>query len=489
MNPHTVIDTPENLRQIQLESANYCVKVCNDTNVKALLNTISEFLNRTVYGGMCFALRSQYGIFMILEDEPNAKINTSIAPMNPHIYELSAVNRMKREIVKMQFPHPYFHNPPVSKPTTIKSLYENTLEMRFDIELEATVRRSVGKLTADFIKTIVNKFYFNPKLPTNLEWKKRVLKLTEMIMLESGERRLEVKTGAISHNMRYMEHIYHMCFGSFIQKQNAPENEHKYIYSMTNKINTFASIINNFGKGQNSALSLTFLCFKDVAEYKTFEDFTKELLNFNPGDFIFANILEFDMAKVFGNTTKLFKLLNPDGLFNNTCTQNALLIADVACDLLPIMLCEMLLFMVLYHVAMKYSSVYEKMIIRFKKAYDNGQGCFTVLQSFPGLFSILCYVAKRYGGHDLEFLSILEGICSSRGLNRTRYISHLKKVAVDLGIICLELLDSIMRFDLPRMISDFEVKILRQRYYDFNLGEFEQHFRNSTFLITNTFVV
>ena len=75
---------------------------------------------------------------------PGAKISISTAPMNPGMYELSSVNRMKREIVNMQFPHPYFHNPPLSKPLNTKSLYEKVLEMRQDIEMEAMIRRSVG---------------------------------------------------------------------------------------------------------------------------------------------------------------------------------------------------------------------------------------------------------------------------------------------------------------------------------------------------------
>lgn len=457
----------------------------SDERVKRTLNGVSEFLNRTVYGGLCYALRSEYGDVL-------SNVRKWTAPINSSLYQTPAVYRMRREVLEKEQPRPYFHNPPAFKKVddTTKSLYEKVLEMRRDVEKEMMIRRSVGKMSANFIKKIVNKLYFNPshKKPTNLEWKNRVIKLTKMTILPNGERRLEVKTGAISYNLQYMEKVYEACFAPFVQKQT-PDNAHKYIYAMTNKINTFASIVNNFGKGQNSALALTFLCFREVAEHKTFDAFIDTLIKFNPGDLVFSNILDIDMAGVFGNATKLFKILNPDGKFDESRPQNALLIADVASDLLPIMMCETLLFALLLHVSIMYDSVYNKVIHRFRHLYETGEGCFTVLQTFPGLFSIICYAAKKHGEHSLDFLRILEGISNSRGLTRERYVTHLLDIANQLGNICLEILDSRMRFDLPRLAFSNPAVINRRRYSEFSFKDFEPHFRNATFLLTNTFVV
>lgn len=453
---------------------------------KRVMVCLSEFLYFTVYRQVHTAIRSVLAQKLDIQ----LPINYASDVLSP-LMARSGVKKpiIARAALKDRQMAPLYLNPTIRRPTceSEENFIVNAVRMKRDIEREAILRKGLSKTVSAFVKTIVKRDFFNhANRPTNLEWKAKQAKMTETSLLESGERRTVIKTVFINYNMHYMEKIYQNCFPNLVKMQSL-DRIHIYVYEITQKLNTLASIVNACSKGEVSPLSSAFHCFRRIKGLEKFDDFKTHLLRRKFGDLNQENILEIDLADVFGNKGDvLFNYLNPDGRFNYTDPRNALLINDVAQDILPFMVSELVLLKLLLLIGSIYPDEVGTMIDRrFSRAYDEQGGCFTVLQCFPGFFTLLCYWANRFRKHKLGFVQTLEGINNGKHLVRENYITHMKGMH-EITTIALELIDIEKRFPFERLLV--KDQSWRRDYCRFDINQYADYFKNQTFLVSNSFI-
>ena len=126
--------------------------------------------------------------------------------------------------------------------------------MKRDVEHEIIIRKGVSKQAINFTKTVVKREFFNPSnRPTNFEWKIRQAKITEKTAAanndpagkgSSDKRQLVINSGAVGHHINNLNEIYTECFPALVKMQPA-EFLHRYVFDMTKKLNTIASIVNS----------------------------------------------------------------------------------------------------------------------------------------------------------------------------------------------------------------------------------------------------
>ena len=199
------------------------------------------------------------------------------------------------------------------------------------------------------------------------------------------------------------------------------------------------------------------------------------------GSLVLEEILDIDLASVFAKND-LFLYFNPDGGFNYSKVYNALLLENVAQDLLPLMVSELILLKWLFMMGSVYTILDDMITARYKKAYEEGDtGCFTVFQNFPGIFTLLCYWANGFRKHKLGFVQTLEGLNNGKNLVKENYIVHMKNVSREITTVALELIDVHERNDLSRVLKDPIYKPWRKAYNKFNLMMYERYLKSHTF--------
>ncbi|VDI27766.1 Hypothetical predicted protein [Mytilus galloprovincialis] len=385
--------------------------------VKRTIAALSDFLNFTVFQTIQNSVRDTLGNLMKIEDTKIDYLVDNISPL--------MVRRKKNPyeeynmVLRRYQPPPSYWNP---TPTTAGGVHSNNIVrdviMKRDLEKEVIIRRGITKASAKFVKTIIKRDFFNHNnRPTNLEWMGKPIKMTEISILPTGERRAVQSQGIVSFNMKHLEHIYKHCFPGLVRSQPL-EQQHKYIADITLSLNKLASLVNSIGKGTNNPLSMAFACFKKANTIQTLQDFKILVTTANYGDLNQDNLLTFEFSEFFGNKdNKLFNYLNPNQIFNYNNPMNALLLDDVAQDILPFMVSEVLLLTLVFFIeAIFPNTISNKIDGNFKRAFEEGTGCFTVLQCFPGLFTLICNWAFRFEQHKLGFVQSLKGINNGQRL-------------------------------------------------------------------------
>lgn len=486
---------------------------------KRIISGLSEFMYFTVHQQVTLAIRALMAQHLDIESPINYQMDLLSPQMARDRYFNNPAHFIR--VRPNNQPPVTYHNPIRRQPhkSPAEELLLKTVQMKRDIEREAHLRKGISQQAIKFNKTIVRREFFNPSnRGNNFKWQSQVTQITEKVPGPvdeiTGRRRLMIKPGLIGFHLNHMAKIYQSCFPVLVKMQGV-ELEHKYVFDMVKKLNQMASLVNAVGKGRFSPTALAFCCLKRNPNLRTLNQLKYHLLvERRYGDLNLDNILEFDMVDVFGNTnnkTSLLHYLNPgSNAVNYTDPINALLIDDIAQDLLPIVQSEVILLTLLFLIGNMYPDYLQKDIdAAFAQAFEhadptrdamnnNGQrrGCFTVLQSFPGLFTLLCYWSRTFAHHSLSFVQTLSALLTgSKGMNRESYITHMKTVSKELTTIVLEIMDSIRQFELERVFGADQTAYSsanvpsRKTYAELFLGEYRDYLINTSYLTSNSFIV
>lgn len=452
----------------------------NNIAIKRVIHALSEFMHFTVYEQIRHRIKHKFSTVLELNNPINYSSNVI-----PSTFTRSRHNRCKSYNNSI----PEFSNPAILSSTDENSgVIERAIETKRFLEKEMLLRRGISKAAGNFEKNVSNKIFFNPSIKqyVNLEWKTKQAKLSESIWDDNLQRNKIVIYGAnlLLHENR-LDHIFSSCFDGLVKKLG---NTHSYLINMIKKINRLASTVNFISKGVYSPLALVFKCFRRYDnKLKYFHDFRKYLLEKNYSSTNLNVVLEQDFTSEF-DVNELFFFFNPDGALNYDNPMNALVIKDIAHDILPVMLSEILLLTFLFMLGENNNTLNNKISACFKQSYENAEyGVFTVLQCFPGLFTLLCFWAKIHAKHDLKFVRLLDAIISGKQIEKERYRAHMKIVSNDLSQICLDIMDSIVSFNLTNEFKKPNTRNIYSRLYLKNYV----NYLNSTdcsFLCTNSFL-
>lgn len=352
--------------------------------VSRMIHSASEFLHFTVYKQFQSALRDEF-------TSNNVR----------HVIDYNETTKTSPLMLQNKMPlrrKPMFHNPTALTDTIVDPInyYRDAIKLKRDVERETLVRKWVSKKSSEFVKRM-NKIYFKgskPKIP-----QRDTTKLVDVKLMSSGERKYDIHEGLINLNLLHMNDIYMKCFAHLVKHQTAA-NQHIYVNDMTNKLNSLASYVNAISNGLYSPLSILIKCLKrqDLGIKNVIPNAVDYIMNkIKFTTFDIDKMLDIDFKHIFGNDI-LFKIFNPDEYINYEEPFNALVITDMAQDLLPIVLCELMLLKLLLTIntIQFVKKSHGSLVQHLTKTFDDqGQGCFNVLQSYPGLFTLLCYWAKK----------------------------------------------------------------------------------------------
>lgn len=479
----------------------------NNVKIKRIIHSLSEFINFSVYELIKNRIRHKFASILDIAHPINYYSN-----VNSPIYTRSSIEKpicsakTRRQLYSgTQFDYNKYPIPEISNPTLIKNeVFGKTVDNQLKdyvktkryLEEEILIRQGITKKAGKFVKNVLDKIFYNPtiKQPNNLDWHRKHVKLYESFIDENSSRKVILYKSLVTFHEDLLNEIYDSCFDGLVKKQNI-NNSHLFIMNMSKKINQLASTVNYISKGTYSPLLLTFKCFKrNSLKIDSFQSFLDHISNKNYSSNNLNTILEIDYCSEF-DVRELFKLFNEgeDGHINYSNPMNALIIKDTANDIFPVMLSEIIILTLL----LKISSIFDLLSTKITKVlrpiFENeeevGGGC-TILQFFPGLFTLICYWAKLHEKHELEFVQILDNVVSgntSSRLESERYKDNMKRVAIDLAQICLNILNGICSY---KMNLNFPSTTMRKKYINLRLIDYKKFLasQNCSFLCTNTFV-
>ena len=515
----------------------------NNVKIKRVIHCLSEFINFTLYETIKRSVKQKLSSLLGISSPINYTVNVlppvyvrarydndnivgdyNAVSLRHYFSKLAKRRDMGSSNGDFKSLIAEFRNPITfsSKSTCNNSIKDYAMTKKY-LEMEMLIRKAITKKASKFVDTIINKIFYNSSItiPNTLDWQTQMVKLSENYITKDSTHSVNLFSNLIDHHNAMLDEIYRYCFQGLVKMQSL-NNTHIYIIDMARKLNKMASYVNFISKGSYNPLTMMFICLKretfqyrpslnkdDYLKLDTFTKFKEYLLKKRYSSKNINTIVDVDFSHEF-NVYDLFLLFNSHekgNSLNYTNPMNALILKDVAQDIVPIMVSELIFLTLLLHLGTLNEEILQNIDDKYKIVFERSGNCgsssnnydeddivgYTVLQSFPGLFTLICFWAKKYGKHDLGFLNTLDYYMTDKGGSRLqpeRYKHLIKSVSLELSNICINILDSIKPFKLPQcMRSSHDQRQQTDNYKRLQMDTYVNYLMSSenSFLRTNTF--